>query len=317
MRRFLILTLLIPFALHAQLTESIVKDRALVIMDLALEEDNGYLLRGEWEKQSSEIQKMLRVINVDVIGYLHKDDWEANKTVQLSYKLFFATRNVVNVIMISQEGNLYNLSVHDAKNLRQLWNTEAGSLRQAVIRLGNDIKKKNFEVENFLPIDDAEVFVDIPFSKWSTTVNFPDRIRRLKVGVPQFEDKSMNEQLRQLLSTYPFEYELFEYIDDEDAFRKGYQFVLLNITTAGSTIHKLLNLNTQAIDETAFISSTKGDSSSVKLKTIPAEAKVTKFYMKQTVSKELYVGKNWDADVNWQKALENFIHNLNIAFKKI
>ena len=317
MRWFLPVALLIPLSLFGQLPESIVKDRSLVIMDLPLEKSDEFLLRGDWKEQSDEIQKMLRLVNVDVIGYLHNDDWEASKDVQLSYKLFFATRSVKHLIRIKQANRLYNLSIHDAASQNLLWETEGGSIRQTVIRLGNEIKKRNFEIENFLPVDQAEVFVDIPFARTTAASNFPDRIRRFTVGIAQFDDDRKNQQLRELLINYPFEYEIFEYKDDEDAFRQGYQYIILNLTTAGSTIHQLLNLNKSIIDETAFISTTKGDSSTVNFKTIPAEARVTKFYIKQTVNKEIYVGKNWDADTSWQKALDNFIHNMNIAFRKI
>lgn len=317
MSRFLTLLLLIPFGLFGQIPETIVTDRSLVILNLPLEQSGEFLVRGDWKERASQLQQMLRTINVDAIGYLHIDDWQANQTVQLSYKLFFATRNVQNVVFLEQNGSLFHLSVRNAQSMAELWKTEAGSIRQAMIRLGNAIKQKNFESENFLPIESAEVFTDIPFSRNTALSNFPDRIRRFTLGVAKFEDEAQNRQLEEVLNAYPFKYELFEYIDDEDAFRKGYQYVLLNLTTSGKTIQELLNLSNPEINETAFISSTRGDSSSVNLKTIPADAKVTKFYIKQTVNKEISVGRNWDADITWQQALTNFIHNLNIAFKKI
>ncbi len=316
MRSFLGMAFLVPFIAYAQVPESIVQDRSLVILDFPLQHSSGFEVRGEWKETADEVQSMLKIINVDAVGYLHADDWQASPDVNLSYRLFFAARNIQNLIRLGQEGNLITLSVLDFKSQNELWSTEAGSVRQAVIRLGNEIKKKNFDVENFLPMDRAEVFVDIPFSRWSASSTYPDQIKRLTIGVAKFPDDAENARLKSLMDQYPFKYELFEYKDDEDAFRNGYQYVLLNITTSGSTIRQLLNLDTE-IMETDFISTVKGDSSSVKLKTIPADARVTKFFIKQTVNKEIFVGKNWDADVDWEKSLENFIHNLRIAFKKI
>ena len=75
-------------------------------------------------------------------------------------------------------------------------------------------------------------------------------------------------------------------------------------------------MNYQTIaKETAYISTVKGDSTNTILKTIPVDALVHKFYIRQTVTHEVYVGKDWDADNTWSKALENFILNLKRAFR--
>ena len=316
MRKLLISLILMPLGVFAQLSELLVTERSLVIMDLSLEKSGEYLIRGDWEGQAQEVQSQLKLTGVDAVAYLHNDDWEASTSSQDAYRLFFATRGVRNLIVISNEEGLFSISIFDFQTQMENWKANGGSLNQAIFRLGKEIKRMGLTIENFLPIDVAEVFTDIPFSKWSVSQTYPDRIKRMTIGIAQFEDPAKNEDLKRLVELYPFRYELFDYTDDEDAFRKGYQYVLLNMTTAGSSIQSLLNYQ-GGIAETDFISTIKGDSSSTALKTIPVGANVTKFYFRQTVNHEVFVGRNWDADVSWRSSLENFIHNLRIAFKRI
>ena len=47
-----------------------------------------------------------------------------------------------------------------------------------------------------------------------------------------------------------------------------------------------------------------------RVKTIPRDAIVSKFYVRQNISKNVHVGE-WDADVTWQEALTNMIGNLS------
>lgn len=317
MRFVVIGFLLIGMRVDSQVPASLVQERSIVILNLPLEKSGEYLVRGSWKKEASKIQQNLGVMGIDAIAYLHADDWNASESSRETYQLFFAQRAAQHIIHISKnENNLFELYITPLIKSDVLWKTEAGSINQALLRLGQDIKRAGHPIENFLSTSNAEIFVDIPFSKYSATMNYPDQIRRLKIGVAKFEDHKMNEQLERIMEKYPFQYELFEYKDDEDAFRQGYQFVLLRMTTAGSSIKKLLNYRTNP-NETDYISTVMGDSTDTKLKTIPVDALVHKYYFRQTVNHEAYVGKEWDADTSWNKALENFILNLRIAFRKI
>ena len=148
----------------------------------------------------------------------------------------------------------------------------------------------------------------------SASNNYPDRLRRLTLGVPRLPNEEENEQLIRILDAYPYEYELFDYRDDEDAFRQGYQYILQRMTSAGSSVKKLLNYQTIE-EETDYISTVKGEVERTELKTIPVDARITKFYIRQTVTAEVHVGTEWDADTDWQSALANYLNNLRIAFR--
>ena len=61
--------------------------------------------------------------------------------------------------------------------------------------------------------------------------------------------------------------------------------------------------------ETDFVSIIPIMPDQTKAKPIPKDAIVTKFYVRQNISKNIHVGE-WDADTSWQAALNNMIGNL-------
>jgi len=302
---------------QGQLPETIVTSRSLVVMDLPLEKNGEFLVRGDWHEQSETIQKNLALMGVDAIAYLHAGDWNASPTSRATFKDFFRKREVTHLMTFSKnEDDFFELSIKDFDTLSDQWKTTGGSLNQTLFRLGKEIKKRSLVVENFLSPPSPDIVTDVPITSWTASTTFPGQIRRLTIGVAQFESEKENTRLRELLETYPYAFELFDYTDNEDAFRKGYQYVLLHMGTAGESIKKMLNYNT-GTNETDYISTVASDSIATKLKTIPVEAFVHKFYLRHTVNHEAFVGRQWDADITWEAALRNFVLNLRIAFKEI
>lgn len=300
-----------------QLPETLVTTRSIVVMDLPLAKEGEYMTRGDWQEKAKDVQRYLVLMGVDAIAYLHADDWDASPASRGTFRDFFQQRGVVHLLVFSQnEDNLFEIEIKNFETFSNQWKTTGGSLNQALFRLGTEIKTRNFVVENFLTPEYPNVVTDVPFSKWTASTTFPDRIKRLPIGVAQFESEDENLKLVESLDKYPFEYDLITYTDDEDAFRQGYQYVLVYMGTSGESIKKLLNYRI-GTNETDYISTVVADSTATRLKTIPVDAFVYKFYFRQTVNHEAFVGRQWDADVTWEKSLENFILNLRIAFRKI
>lgn len=311
--------LLIVFAqfIYAQLPATLVTTRSIVVMDLPLEKEGDYLTRGDWEEKANEVQKYLILMGVDAIAYLHADDWNASPTSKAIFQSFFQKRQVAYLLSISKkEDGFFELSIKDFNTFSDQWETTGGSISQMLFRLGKEIKSHGYVVENFLSPDRPEIVTDVPFSKWMASTTFPDQIKRIKIGVAKFKNEDENRKLQAILSDYPFMFDLIDYSDDKDAFRQGYQYVLLYMGTSGESIKKLLNFRT-GINETDYLSTVVADSTATKLKTIPVGAFVYKFYFRQTVNHEAFVGRQWDADVTWEQSLENFILNLRIAFREI
>jgi hypothetical protein len=297
-----------------QLPEKLIQTRSVVLMDLPLRNDGEYRLRDDaWKKACADLHVGFRAIGIDAIGYLHKHDWYASDFIQTAWSDFFSTRRAEQMITVTQHPDgLFELRVEALKNGKTVWTTEGGSVQQCAYRLGQEVKRSGLVLGNFMFTDSPEIFEDLPLSKSQASLIYPDHVRRLKIGVVQFDDPKRNEELKRILEqSYPHTFELFQYTTDEDAYRKGYQFILLSMTTTGQTIRQMLNYP-KAASENVHIS-TVADGDKTRLKSIPANALIFKYYIRHTVNKELFVGRQWDADITWQQALENFCMNLAIA----
>lgn len=313
MRTLLLIGILLGHSALGQLPVTLLTDRSIVVMDWPLKPSGDFMVRGDWEKAAKDIQKSLGLIGIDAIAYVHTQDWHASRESNSLFREFFSKRQVKHVLVVGQRDGLFEVAIQPISANNTVWHTNGGSLSQLMYRLGRETQTVGLTRENFLPVDVPEIVTDVPFSNWSASLNFPDAIKRLKIGVAKSTNEADNVRLIQLLAQYPFEYDLIDYTTDEDAFRKGYQFVLVSMTTSGESIKKLLNYKVTA-GETHYMSTTSVDER-IRLKAIPIDALVTKYYFRNTVNHEAYVGVDWDADVTWEQSLTNFLRNLRIAFR--
>ena len=126
----------------------------------------------------------------------------------------------------------------------------------------------------------------------------------------------LNQSLKNAFSGYTWKYDLVDYDKGEDElFKEGYQFVLLRLNTSGYSIHQMLGYKIKP-GETDYITIKKKPDGMVTFRSIPINAPVYKFYLKQLARKEIYIGETWDADETWQDALQNFLNNLEEYLKK-
>jgi len=313
MRTLLLVGILVGHSALAQLPATLLTERSLVVMDWPLKPSGDFMVRGDWEKVAADVQKNLGLIGIDAIAYIHIHDWQASRESNSLFRQFFGKRQVKHVLVVGLREGLYEVSIQPITAPTTLWQTNGGSLSQMMYRLGREIQSAGHLRENFLPSDVPEIVTDVPFSSWSASLNFPDAIKRLKIGVAKSANETDNIRLAELMAQYPFEYDLIDYTTDEDAFRKGYQFVLVSMSTSGESIKKLLNYKLTP-GETHYMSTTSVEER-IRLKAIPIDALVTKYYFRNTVNHEAYVGVDWDADVTWEQSLTNFLRNLRIAFR--
>jgi hypothetical protein len=75
----------------------------------------------------------------------------------------------------------------------------------------------------------------------------------------------------------------------------------------------LLNYEVDEDDEYYItVKITKGKPS---MRYIPTQAPVYKYYIKNLKTKNIYLGKNWDADETWQESLKNVLYNITLDLK--
>lgn len=124
-----------------------------------------------------------------------------------------------------------------------------------------------------------------------------------------------NERIKEIMKAYPFKYDLVQETDESKLYDSGYQYALMSVSSTGRSVKRILNYPSSK-SETHYVSATISNEGETALKRIPVQANITKYYIKQTIVKDVHTGKVWDADAPWEEALRNYILNLRKAFKK-
>lgn len=329
-----------------KLSEDLTSTRSAVVISVS--PDSGrYITRGKWTELAKATHKNFRKIGIDAILYVNQDDLNAGPEVKQAYQKIFTQRNVRNLIHVDENKKGYNSSYsllvtpfHPegfVENGQNAWQEGSAELDQVFLRLGRQILRQDMERSNFLIPEHPEYLTDIKIFQGTRLENFPSRLKSLPLAVVAFQKASTenisdaevlkkiekynlqisrkNEELAEIMKGYPFKYEIVEESNEDALYQRGFQYALMPMSSSASSIKKILNFQTIR-SETVYISSVMDATDSVKLlKRMPVQANVTKYYIKQTIVKDVHTGDVWDADVTWQKALTNFIFHLKAAFK--
>lgn len=333
-------------SLGSELPKSLTSERSLVVIDIPTQTKEGFEVRGKWQELAKKAHVMLKRIGIDAIAYVYQGDLNAGPEVSQAYLSLFEKRNVKNLIMIKCEGEypneLFSLIVTSyfpnsyVQNGQIAWQVKHPQFDQLMVRLGKQVLRQEIERSNFLIPDEPDFVTDLVVFTGNRLENYPSRLRSNKLAVVAFQRVStndvsgsaesmaaitaynkkidqMNAELEIIMEKYPFKYDIVTESNEDALYDAGYQYSLVPLTSTGSAIKKLLNYPVLR-SETHYMTSGFDEEKKVSLKKIPIGAIVTKYYIKQTIVKDVHTGKVWDADVSWQKALENFLFNINEAF---
>lgn len=335
--------------IREDLPEDLTSQRSLVIISIPVKDESGYKVRGNWQELAVKSHKFLRQIGVDPIGYVYLDDLNAGPEVKNSFLNVMRTRKVSNLVLISKTGQLPNeefsimvtpFSEAEKGYLasgQNAWYQSHGELERVMIRLGRQVLRQEIERSNFLIPEYPEYLNDFAVVDGTRYENFPSRIQNYKLAVVAFQKlvpsgtmsedakaqveyynnkiDQKNALLVELMKNYPFQYELVNDSDNQQLYKDGFQYVMIPLQSTGKSIKRILNYPNSA-SETHQISTTYNYNGELEMKKIPADANLTKYYIKQTVVNDIHVGDVWDADTSWDTALNNFILNIRKAFNK-
>ncbi|MEQ9305506.1 MAG: hypothetical protein RJQ14_16465, partial [Marinoscillum sp.] len=123
------------------------------------------------------------------------------------------------------------------------------------------------------------------------------------------EIRTKNRELEKIMRSYPYEYVMIDPMSDDELKRNRYQFLLRSTHASAKSVKQMLDYEVLP-SETGFVSVIPIMPDQTKVKTIPKNALVYKFYVRQNISKNVHVGE-WDADTTWHQALNNMIGNLS------
>ncbi|MBV6639225.1 MAG: hypothetical protein KI791_00845 [Cyclobacteriaceae bacterium] len=335
-----------PVVISDQVPVDLTSSRSAVIISMeAMEQDNK--TRPNWEKLANKIHADLRKMYIDPVCYVHQDDLMAGPEIRRAFVTEFQQRGVKNLIFfekkyvgLDETHNVKIVKFNGQNDLtaenEKVWAQIESAYDLITLRLGRQIIRQNIKRTNFLIPEGPNILKDLPVFTGVHLGSYPGLIRRanLAVVIPEkykiYAGLSANDQeiLRQenlqidrkisdiesIMTLYPYKYQLVNYGNDETLYKQGFQFALFPFQSTGVTIKNMLNYKISG-NETDYISMVPKDSSGVSLKTIPVEQIVYKYYIKQTIAHDVYVGKEWDSDFTWESALRNFIINLGRALK--
>lgn len=308
-------------------------------------------LREDWKALAKEVHYGLKQMKIDAMAYYNIEDVFsgpdaieafAKQLVQrdIKYLLYVEVNRQENV---SQE-HFYRFTVVPfnkeetfiAQNANA-WKVEGIGLKSTMDKMFNEIYRVELTQENYLIPDIPEFFDDVDIFKARRIESYAMDLKVEPLIVPRFQklvlkDSSKtdeatlqeirkfnktidqkNQKLEEIMSTYPLKYELVDYYTEQEVYNKGGQFVLLNLQTSGTTIKKLLDYKLNKGENIfATIKATEIGST---VRRLPADAVVSKYYVKHVFTKDIYTGLKWDADLTWEEALQNFIFNMKDILK--
>jgi len=323
--------------LSDQLPVNIASERSVVIVYKPLLNKKGFSFKGDWKDLVEVYQKGFRQIGIDVVYALHYADLNGGPEVSGAFSQVLERRQIKNLIFIKLDetgfiNRLIITSYNEKADLiddgQACWVTESGEVKTVLLRLGRQVLRQEVERSNFLIPEIPEYLDEFRLFIGTRYENYSSRLKSQKLAVIKFDGlppttvlgnksygeklEELNNQLARMMERYPFEYELVDYQIDKELYDQGFQFAIMPLTNTNRNVRKMLNYD-PSDQETEFISMIP-ESAKMKIKRIPSEAIITKYYIKQTIVKDLHVGDNWDADLTWEMALENFLFHLRKSF---
>lgn len=275
-----------------------------------------------------EIHGPLIASGGDPVGYYELENITLSEGIQAGYAAQFSQRLIKNIIIITRKENaemfLHMLPFTQDKNIVSpgtFWSTSAKNLEEfkdQIAALGKGRKSKNLlviEVPEFYPgasgaeisksatpflsknplnLDVFKLGVSLSGSSgeagYLTTFRY-DLLGKSPEQVAQ-EQQTERVGLESIFNShYPFELEFLTTSQTEEALIKDrVQYVLMRLEGREGDLMKSMGVEIpESIDKDRI---------------------VVKYYIKFLIRNELYIGPVWDADPDWEKALINFLKNL-------
>ena len=227
-------------------------------------------------------------------------------------------------------------------NGQSAWKTQNKTLDKALSKFSKAVAKTKGVRSNLLLADHPEFFNPPVIIKTKRKPVYPSDIKLDKLAVQLFTEvpvpddvpgglinKSIvkeieaynrtvnaeNQKLQKLMEKYPFRYELVNpNKNDVQLKEEGFRFVLKRINASGTSVKYMLGYEVDEELESVFVTPIE-QPTGLTLRSIPAQAPVFKYYLKQIYNNDIYLGDKWDADETWSSALEHFITNLTKVAK--
>jgi hypothetical protein len=264
------------------------------------------------QQEIPEIHDGLVQAGIDIVAYFETDRVLAGYDAELAFAKYFAIREVVNLVIVDKAASFYTVSIlpvppkKDQVDLSQpAWQVSDASLKEA-LRQVYSTALNTYKRQNMLIIDVPETELQVNIIEGRRTEAYASDLRVDRLAVQKTGDEETDRQLEEIMKTYPYKYALVDpSIPELDLRKQGYFYILRFVHARGPIAKQLLGYE-MTIGATAIASVTFDDGAE-KVKTIPADRPVYKFYFRQIEFNNVYLGTRWDADTTWQQSMQNFI----------
>ncbi len=264
------------------------------------------------EKECMDIHAGLVQTGIDAVAYFETDRVLGGYDAELMFARYFTKREIDNLIIFDKLSNQYTVSIlpltikKEKIDLAQpAWQVRDGSLGE-VLRLVYSSALNALKRQNMLINDYPETGLNVNIIEGRRTEAYAADLRVDRLAVQKTGNEAVDKELEEIMQNYPYKFALVDpAIPELDLRRQGYFYILRFIQARGFVAKQLLGYEipqgTTAMATVTFADGTE------KIKTLPADTPVYKFYFRQIEFNNVYLGTRWDADTTWQQALQNFI----------
>lgn len=320
------------------LPDDLLKTKSIVLIKVPENEDDHR--RGNWKKLAKEIHGYIIARGIDPVWYFNFDDIYAGPDLSKSIANSLITREVENIIVFDKNDErsydmyvtTFNKNEYFFEHGQKSAKIHAATTAQINRSLAMLIDRKDLIDENLMFLDSPEYYNQSSLIRGKRFQHYATDLKLDKLAVPGIKNTGNNiipvnfavndnvkgkafiadssdvsPKLQSILKQYPYQYDFIRYNFEEQTIRKkGYPFVLLWLHDTAPNIKHLLKYpendkRTKIADDPGHIKD--------------GDLLVYKFYVKHIYTGDIYLGTTWDADTNWQKALQNHLALLNKNIK--
>ena len=267
-------------------------------------------------EELAQIQTGFERTGIDVVVYYPLDIPMCSPDVQKAFADYLMRREIKYLVFLQKKSSAYHFTFAPFNKTKSLinpgqscWKMTGGSINEVLMDIYRTALNNQKRV-NMLVSPVPEYDLELRFIRGTRGEYYGIDLKIDKLGIIKTGVESIDTVMANIFKEhYPFKYQFFEPDTPEpDIRQKGFLFVLCCIRTRGVAAMDLLGYKTtKAGSAIASVSYSNGE---MQLKTIDVNQPIYKFYFKQLVNENIYLGTRWDADTNWQQALINQIKGL-------
>jgi hypothetical protein len=270
-------------------------------------------------KELESIQKSFQRTGIDAVAYFESDYLSSGRDGSVAFAELLNKREISNLVIFRKENSFqvyitaYNHKANLVEMNQNAWMRNDANLDQLLMEVYRTAANA-FQNENFLVNDVPEMGFTINGIDGARNEYFAIDLKVDQLAVPKFGDDVMDKELEEMMKSYPHKYKITEANLSESELRKqGFLYVLRFSRARNRIVRSILGYETKRAE--SAIVSVGFDGDYEQLKNIPANEVVFKFYFKHLETKNVFLGRKWDADPSWQRALWNQLKGYKTEFK--